>query len=111
MSTLKLYYDLLSQPSRALYIILKKNNIPFEPCPVALRKGEHLTDEFKETLNRFQKVPFIHHGEFKLSESVAIVSYLSREYRELVPENWYNKTDFCLIIIKTPSLIKKVPYK
>lgn len=92
MPTLKLYYDLMSQPSRALYIILKKTNIPFEACPVALRNQEHLTDEFKEQFNRFQKVPFIHHDEFKLSESVAIVSYLSREYRELVPDNWYSLT-------------------
>lgn len=36
---LKLYYDLLSQPSRALYIFFKKAGIPFEPCIVNLAKG------------------------------------------------------------------------
>lgn len=37
--TLKLYYDLMSQPSRALYIFLQVAKIPFESCPVALRNG------------------------------------------------------------------------
>lgn len=35
---LKLYYDLLSQPSRALYIFFKKAKIPFEAVPIELRK-------------------------------------------------------------------------
>lgn len=78
----------MSQPSRALYIFLKLTNIPFEAQSVALRKSEHLTDEFKELLNRFQKVPFIHHGDFKLTESVAIVGYLTREYRHVVADHW-----------------------
>lgn len=37
---LKLYFDYLSQPSRALYILLKYSKAPFEACPVALRKGD-----------------------------------------------------------------------
>lgn len=36
---LKLYYDELSQPSRALLIILKISKLPFEHCPVKLREG------------------------------------------------------------------------
>lgn len=36
---LKYYFDLMSQPCRALWLFLKANNIPFEECPVALRKG------------------------------------------------------------------------
>lgn len=35
----RLYYDLMSQPSRALYIFLHLAKIPFEGVPVALRKG------------------------------------------------------------------------
>lgn len=38
---LKYYFDLLSQPSRAVYILLKLNNIPFEANPVAMRQGTH----------------------------------------------------------------------
>ena len=36
---LKLYVDLMSQPSRALYIFLKKTKIPFETNLVNLAKG------------------------------------------------------------------------
>ncbi|XP_045460007.1 glutathione S-transferase theta-1 [Harmonia axyridis] len=78
--SLKLFYDLLSQPSRAMYILLKVSKVPFESCPVNLRGGEHLSEEFREKFNRFRQVPFIHDKDLKLSESVAIVRYISREY-------------------------------
>lgn len=69
---MKFYYDLMSQPSRALYIFFKITKLPITFVPVGLRNGEHLTDEFKE-INRFQKVPCIVDDDgFKLSESVAI---------------------------------------
>lgn len=71
--TVKFYYDLLSQPSRALYILFKMTKMPTESIPVALRNGVHLTEEFKNDVNRFQKVPCIIDDGFKLSESVAIL--------------------------------------
>ncbi|TMW40149.1 hypothetical protein DOY81_014771, partial [Sarcophaga bullata] len=37
--SLAYYYDLMSQPSRALYIILKMSGVQFEDCPIALRNG------------------------------------------------------------------------
>lgn len=37
---LKLYFDFMSQPSRALYILMKTANINFEPVSVALKKGK-----------------------------------------------------------------------
>lgn len=74
-----LYYDFMSPPSRVLYVLLKLNKIPFRGCPVALRANEHFTDEYKQ-VNRFRKVPAIVDGDFKLSESVAILRYLSRNY-------------------------------
>ena len=46
MPGLKYYYDLMSQPSRAVYIFLKMNNIPFEENAVALRKGRVLHKKF-----------------------------------------------------------------
>ncbi|KAH8299686.1 hypothetical protein KR044_004590 [Drosophila immigrans] len=73
---IKYYYDLLSPPSRALWIALKLAKTPFEECPVALRKKEQLTDEYKR-INRFQKVPALVDGSFHLSESVAMVRYLA----------------------------------
>ncbi|XP_055379262.1 glutathione S-transferase theta-1 [Condylostylus longicornis] len=76
---LRLYYDLMSQPSRALYILLKLSKTPYEDCKVALRKGEHLSDKYKNEVSRFPQVPCIVDKDgFKLSESVAIVRYLSR---------------------------------
>ena len=38
--SLKFYYDLMSQPSRAMHIILKMSGVQFEDCPVALRDGK-----------------------------------------------------------------------
>jgi glutathione S-transferase len=70
---MKFYYNLLSQPSRALYIFLKQNNIPAEFIDINLINGDHMTDEFKE-INRFQKVPCIVDDDgWKLAESIAIL--------------------------------------
>ncbi|XP_073811546.1 glutathione S-transferase theta-3-like [Musca autumnalis] len=76
MSKVKYFYDLMSQPSRALWIALQMGKIPYEDCPVALRKFEQRTEAFKK-INRFQKVPCIVDGDFHLSESVAILRYLA----------------------------------
>nr|XP_016927773.1 glutathione S-transferase theta-1 [Drosophila suzukii] len=77
MSTpIKFYYDLLSPISRALWLALKLGNSPIEYCPIALRKFEQLTDEYKK-INRFQKLPAIVDGDFHLSETIAIIRYLA----------------------------------
>ncbi|XP_058798019.1 uncharacterized protein LOC131668137 [Phymastichus coffea] len=86
--SLKLYFDLMSQPSRALYIFLKKNHIQFEQKLVNLGKGEHLQPEF-EKINPMKKVPVIEHKGLHLTESVAILRYLCREFR--VDDHWYPK--------------------
>lgn len=65
--SLKLYIDLLSQPSRALYIFFKACNIPFEKKIVNLVKLEQHTPEF-EAINPFKKVPAIEHNGYKLTE-------------------------------------------
>ena len=36
---LKYYYDLMSQPSRALWIFLEKTKLPYEKCLINLGKG------------------------------------------------------------------------
>ncbi|KAH8418674.1 hypothetical protein KR222_009622 [Zaprionus bogoriensis] len=86
---IKFYYDLLSPPSRALWIALKLAKTPIDYCSVALRKREQLTDEYK-SINRFQKVPALVDGNFHLSESVAIVRYLADKNK--LPEQLYPKS-------------------
>jgi len=86
---MKFYFDLLSQPSRALFIFLKLNKIPFDPIVVKLGRGEHRKEGFKE-VNRFQMLPCINDDGFKLSETVAIFRYLVATNPN-VADHWYPK--------------------
>lgn len=101
--TLKFYYDLMSQPSRALRILLAATKIPYQDCPVALRKGrkylfdiqeflllvihmlllthnskfysgEHKQEPFL-SINRFGRVPVIDDDGFKLTERLIIFAF------------------------------------
>lgn len=83
----KFFYDLLSTHSRALYMFFEATKIPYDPIPVCATKGEHLSDEYKECVGRFQQVPSIIDDGFKLSNGVTILKYLIRE--KLIPEHWY----------------------
>ncbi|XP_069966192.1 glutathione S-transferase theta-1 isoform X2 [Bactrocera oleae] len=87
--SLRFYYDFMSQPSRALFIIFKISNVQYQDFPVALRKGEHLTEEFKQNVNRFQRLPCIIDDGYKLAESIAILRYLSAKGK--IPEHLYPK--------------------
>lgn len=87
---MKLYFDMLSQPSRALYMFLKLNKIPFEPMVTKLARMQHKASSFKE-VNRFQMVPCIDDDGFKLSESVAIFRYIVASNPTLVADHWYPK--------------------
>lgn len=50
--------------------------------------GEHLSEKYKQNVNRFGKVPcIIDHTGFKLAESNAIFGYLSRE--RYIEDHWY----------------------
>lgn len=53
--------------------------------------GVHLTDEFRDNVNRFKKVPAIVDNGFQLSESVAIFRYLAS--RNKIDDQWYPKND------------------
>ncbi|XP_029778237.1 glutathione S-transferase theta-2B-like [Suricata suricatta] len=83
---LELYLDLLSQPCRAVYIFAMKNRIPFELRTVELLKGHLLSREFSQ-INILQKVPTLKDGDFILTESAAILIYLSLQYQ--TADHWY----------------------
>lgn len=68
-----------------LYFALYHTQLPFS-LSVA---GEHLTEEFKQKINRFQRVPCINDNGYKLAESVAILRYLSAKGK--IPESLYPK--------------------
>lgn len=86
---MKFYFDLLSQPSRALFIFMKLNKIPFEPMVIKIGRGEHMRSAFKR-VNRFQKLPCLDDNGFKLSESVAMFRYIVAT-NQIVADNWYPK--------------------
>ncbi|XP_068616808.1 glutathione S-transferase theta-2 [Brachionichthys hirsutus] len=82
----EVHLDLLSQPCRAVLILLECNRVPHTVRTVALRKGDNKTPEFTK-LNPLQKVPVLVDGDFVLTESDAIVKYLATKYD--VPQHWY----------------------
>ena len=75
-----------SRPMRALWM-LHELELPYEHRPIRSRTGETLTPEYTR-LNPSQKIPTLQDGEFVLTESAAIVSYLGARYgapRNLAP--------------------------
>ncbi|XP_008566797.1 PREDICTED: glutathione S-transferase theta-2B-like isoform X2 [Galeopterus variegatus] len=78
---LELYLDLMSQPSRAVYIFAKKNGIPFELRTVEVLKGP-LHPQTKGYWKRRQGdiCPVLH-------RDVAILIYLSIKYQ--TADYWY----------------------
>ncbi|XP_059137599.1 glutathione S-transferase theta-2 [Peromyscus eremicus] len=83
---LEIYLDLLSQPSRAVYIFAKKNGIPFQMHTVNIIKGQNLSEQFSQ-VNCLRKLPVLKDGNFVLTESSAILIYLSSKYQ--VADHWY----------------------
>ncbi|XP_029365893.1 glutathione S-transferase theta-2 isoform X2 [Echeneis naucrates] len=82
----EVYLDLLSQPCRAVQILLDCAKIPHRVRTVAIRKGENRTPEFTR-MNPMNKVPVMVDNNFILTESEAILKYLATKYD--VPEHWY----------------------
>ena len=79
---LTLFIDPVSQPVRAILGFVRLNGIKHEIKQVALRKGEHMSEEISK-LNPAKQVPFLHEenlntGEvLTMSESHAMMRYLA----------------------------------
>lgn len=82
------YYDIMSQPCRAVYIFLKMEGIPFNAKEMSLIAGENQHEDFLK-VNPLGKVPVIDDNGFILTESTAILKYLSDNYAST--DRWYPK--------------------
>jgi glutathione S-transferase len=74
-----------SRTLRAHWMLLELR-LEYETRPIRSRTGETLTDEYKR-LNPRHKIPVLQHGSFLLTESAAIVQYLSETFAH--PEQVY----------------------
>ncbi|KAI6660535.1 Glutathione S-transferase theta-2-like [Oopsacas minuta] len=89
MSELKLFCDLVSQPCRAIVLLLEINNIPHQREVISLLKGEHRKHEELLAANPNKMLPVIKDGTFVIYESATILRYLCSS-RDL-PDHWYPK--------------------
>ena len=65
----------------SVYVALKEKNLPFEARPLDLHRGDQLQERFR-ALSLTARVPCIEHGDFALSESLAIHEYLDDTFPE-----------------------------
>ena len=75
---LKLYYHPLSFPALGTLFTAEAAGMEYESHIVDLQKGEHKTPDFL-SINPMGRVPAMVDGDFKLSESVAIMRYIGRK--------------------------------
>ncbi|CAF3415111.1 unnamed protein product [Rotaria sp. Silwood1] len=72
---LHLYIDWLSQPSRAVAMLLMENNIEHQVHEISCMQGETQSAEYKQ-VNPAGKVPSIVDNDFHLDESHTIMRYI-----------------------------------
>jgi glutathione S-transferase len=70
-----------SRTMRAHWMLLELG-LDYESRPIQSRSGETLTEEYRR-LNPRHKIPLLRHGSFVLTESAAIIQYLSEKFTDL----------------------------
>lgn len=88
--TLKLYANLISQPSRTVAWVLKVKGVDHELVPVNPGSDFSKSDEFK-AINPNLLVPAIQDDDFVLTEGMAILQYLGDKYDWTGPKDLYPK--------------------
>ncbi|KAI9979385.1 hypothetical protein PInf_030727 [Phytophthora infestans] len=88
--SLKLYANLISQPSRSVAWVLKVKGVDHELVPVLPGSDFFKSDEFK-ALNPNRLVPAIKDDDFVLTEGMAILQYLGDRYDWTGPKDLYPK--------------------
>jgi glutathione S-transferase len=76
---MKLHYHPASTASRPILLFAAENNIPLEMQLVDIFKGEHRQPAYT-ALNPNALVPLLEDGEFRLTESSAILKYLADKF-------------------------------
>jgi len=84
----RVVYGIVSLRAMRVHWALQELGLAYRTERIESRTGQTLTDEYTR-LNPRQKIPAFRDGDFILSESAAIVTYLGEKYRdrgvELVP--------------------------
>lgn len=77
---MKIYYHPVSTTSRPLVLFVEENRLPVEFQLVDLMKGEHYQPEYV-AVNPSRLVPVLEDGDFRLTESSAILKYLAERFQ------------------------------
>jgi glutathione S-transferase len=76
---MKLYMHPVSMTSRPVRLFVAENNIPMDEQVVDLMTGEHYGADFTG-INPSRQVPVLEDGDFRLTESSAILKYLADKF-------------------------------
>jgi glutathione S-transferase len=77
---MKLHYHPVSTTSRPVVLFATENNLPVELKVVDLMTGEHVQPPYTQ-MNPNQLVPLLEEGNFRLTESSAILKYLADKFQ------------------------------
>ena len=75
---IKIWGSMTARSLRPIWMA-EELEIEYELLPIGPRTGETLSEEYTK-LNPKQKIPFMEHGDFQLSESLAICKYLQNTF-------------------------------
>jgi glutathione S-transferase len=75
---MKLYYHPVSTTSRPVLLFIQENNLKVDAQVVDLMKGEHMQPPYA-AMNPSKLVPMLEDGDFRLTESSAILKYLAEK--------------------------------
>jgi len=86
--SLKIFADLMSQPSRAIVMFCRAAKVPHEFKELRIKNGDFKTPEMAK-INPFEKSPCAEHNGVPLVESMAILRYITNVFD--VDSHWYPK--------------------
>ncbi len=76
---MKIYYHPVSTTSRPLMLFAQENGLNIEFKVVDLMTGEHVKPPYSTAVNPNKLVPTLEDGDFRLTESSAILKYLAEK--------------------------------